>query len=85
MESAPGDAVGTRLSGNNDDSLPALRADFPQFRIWRETEEGNRIRYIARSLGPGIRPHTLVTADLAELRAELSHDTNSNSPTTDRR
>jgi hypothetical protein len=59
-------------SGNSDISLPAVRSEFPQFRIWRETE-GTRTRYIARGLSPGVRPHTVVTADLSELRAELSH------------
>lgn len=84
MEGAPGDAAGARPVGNDDISLPALRADFPQFRIWRETE-GNRTRYIARSLCLGVRPHTVVTADLAELRIELSHGSSSSSPQIDRR
>ena len=51
--------------------LPDLRDQFPHFRIWRETT-GSRTRYIARRLRPGIHPHTVVTADLAELGAELS-------------
>lgn len=74
MERAPGDAASARPVSDSDASLPALRSDFPQFRIWREVA-GNRTRYIARSLFPGIRPHTVVTADLAELRTELSHGT----------
>ena len=68
-----------RASGNSEISLLALRSEFPQFRIWRETE-GTRTRYIARSLLPGVRPHTVVTADLAELRAELSHDSKQQPP-----
>lgn len=52
--------------------LASVRADFPQFRIWREDAWG-RVRYIARSLHPGQHPHTIVTADLAELRAALSN------------
>jgi hypothetical protein len=53
------------------DQLAALRKDFPQFRIWREITY-DRTRYIARSLLPGTRPHTLVTPDPGELCAELS-------------
>ena len=63
MKRAPNGTSGTLSpSADTDDAtLPALRADFPQFRIWRETT-GNRTRYIARSLHRGIRPHTVVTA-----------------------
>jgi hypothetical protein len=47
-----------------------LQASFPQFRIWREsTYRGPR--YIACSRQLGTRPHTLITSDLGELRAEL--------------
>jgi hypothetical protein len=76
MERAPGKSTSARpRAGQDDASLPAVRTDFPRFRIWRETV-GNRTRYIARSLHQGTRPHTVVTADLAELRAHLSagHD-----------
>jgi hypothetical protein len=71
-------------AGNSEISLPALRSEFPQFRIWRETE-GNRARYIARSLFPGVHPHTVVTPDLAELRAELRQGTKRQDPEADRR
>jgi hypothetical protein len=54
-----------------DDPLPRLRADFPQFRIWREQTPG-RVRYVARRLDASVRPHTVITADPAELRRELS-------------
>jgi hypothetical protein len=50
--------------------LDSLRADFPQFWIWRE-HTGSGIRYIARSQRAGLNPHTVVTADPAELRAAL--------------
>ena len=54
----------------NDEEIAQLRASFPQFRIWREsTYRGPR--YIACRLQPGARPHTLITSDLGELRAEL--------------
>jgi hypothetical protein len=54
-----------------DADLAALRADFPQFRIWRELT-GDRCRYVARRLHPGTTPHTIVTADLHELRSVLN-------------
>ena len=57
-----------------DDPLPALTADFPQFKIWREETAEGRCRYIARSLDPDTHPHTLVTGDPGELRAMLSRD-----------
>jgi hypothetical protein len=69
---------------NSEISLPALRAEFPQFRIWRETE-GSRTHYIARSLLPGVHPHTVVTPHLAELRAELRQGSKQQAPEADRR
>jgi hypothetical protein len=57
--------------GEDDPDLAQLQAGFPQFVIWRETRH-DQPRYIARSLRPGIRPHTLITSDLSELRTELS-------------
>jgi hypothetical protein len=53
-----------------DDQLPGLLAEFPCFRIWRE-RTCDRVRYIARSLHPGLNPHTIVTDDIAELRDAL--------------
>jgi hypothetical protein len=44
--------------------------DFPGFRVWQEVT-GDRTRYIARSLHLDTHPHTVVTADLDELRAIL--------------
>ena len=52
------------------DELASLRKDFPRFRVWRETI-GDRVHYVARSQHPGLNPHTVVTDDLAELRAAL--------------
>jgi O-methyltransferase involved in polyketide biosynthesis len=54
----------------SDDDLATVRAEFPGYSIWREILPG-RDRYIVRSLIPGLSPHTLVTADLAELREAL--------------
>ncbi len=51
--------------------LAQLVADFPGFRIWREDVCG-RVRYIALSQHPDLRPHTVITADLAELREALA-------------
>jgi hypothetical protein len=51
--------------------LDAARRDFPGYRIEVEPVPGRR-RFIARRTQPGPGPHTLVTSDLAELRAELS-------------
>jgi O-methyltransferase involved in polyketide biosynthesis len=50
--------------------LAVLRADYPGYKIWREVTPG-RERYIARSLHFGLNPHTVVTADLSELRDVL--------------
>jgi S-adenosyl methyltransferase len=49
-----------------------LQTEFPQFRLWQEIS-GDRVRYIARRLHPGAAPHTIVTADLDELRAVLDN------------
>jgi O-methyltransferase involved in polyketide biosynthesis len=53
--------------------LAALEQDFPSFQIWREIM-GDRVRFVARSRSVGAHPHTLITADLAELRAGLTND-----------
>jgi len=50
--------------------LAVLRADYPGYKIWREVTPG-RERYIARSRHFGLNPHTVVTADLSELRDAL--------------
>jgi len=50
--------------------LAALCEDFPQFRIWQEII-GDRARYIACRQQPGLHPHTVITDDLAEMRAAL--------------
>ena len=50
--------------------LASLREEYPGFRVWQEVS-GDRVRYVACRLAPGIGPHTVVTADLGELRAML--------------
>jgi cytosine/adenosine deaminase-related metal-dependent hydrolase len=52
------------------DELVSLREEFSSFRIWREAH-GERARYVAQRLHPGLHPHTVVTADPEELRAVL--------------
>jgi hypothetical protein len=51
--------------------LDAARLDFPGYQIDVELTPGRR-RYVARRTQPGPGPHTLITSDLTELRAELS-------------
>ena len=51
--------------------LAALQEDFPGFRIWREVI-GERVRLVAVRRHDGTSPHTIVTAEAAELRAVLA-------------
>jgi hypothetical protein len=50
--------------------LAELQDDFPGFRIWREVT-GERVRLVAVRRRHGTSPHTVVTAEAAELRAVL--------------
>lgn len=54
--------------------LADLQQDFPGYRIWQE-RMGARIRLVAVRCNPGTSPHTLVTTDVAELRAALATST----------
>jgi hypothetical protein len=54
----------------SEQDLAVLRSEFPGYRIWRELTPG-RVRYVARSLRAGLNPHTVVTADISELRDVL--------------
>jgi len=49
----------------------SLQQEFPGFRIWREVA-GGHARVVAVRRNPGTKPHTVVTADVAELRATLN-------------
>jgi hypothetical protein len=51
-------------------ALEAARHDFPRYQIDMELTL-DRPRYVARRTHPGPGPHTLITSDLTELRAEL--------------
>ncbi len=68
--SAAKNTTGSQLADVVAAELDSLRADFPQFWIWRE-HTGSGVRYVARSQRAGLNPHTVVTADPAELRAAL--------------
>lgn len=50
--------------------LEVARRDFPGYRIEVEPRPG-RCSFVARRCQPGPGPHTLITSDLTELRAEL--------------
>jgi len=67
-------ATGHDIQSDDRPTLSALQQEFPQFTIWREVT-GERTRYIARQARPGINPHTVITADLAELRTILANST----------
>ena len=61
------------MNDNTVAELAELQLRFPAFRILRDAMHGRRrTRYIARRTRDGVHPHTLVTADLTELRDELS-------------
>ena len=60
-----------RIAQDDAARLDQLRNDFPDFDIAREIIR-DRIRYVSRRRRPGVQPHTVVTADLEELRAALS-------------
>ena len=51
--------------------LRAARRDFPRYRIDLDLALDRR-RFIARRTRPGPGPHTLISGDLTELRAELA-------------
>jgi hypothetical protein len=65
-QAAPADPV-----DNEAARLARLAADFPQFRIWREVI-ADHARSIACGLRPGVHPHTVVAAELGELREALA-------------
>ena len=58
-------------SAADDASLMKMQRDFPGHRIWREIIPGRTV-YVARSLHPAARPHTVITPDLRELLAALT-------------
>lgn len=67
---APRNTTASQAAEDLAAELDHLRADFPEFWIWRENT-GSGVRFVARSQRAGRNPHTVVTADPAELRAAL--------------
>jgi S-adenosyl methyltransferase len=53
------------------EDLSVLQAEFPGFRIWQEQMSQGRTRYVACSRRQGVNPHTVITADIGELREAL--------------
>jgi hypothetical protein len=51
--------------------LMRLRESYPRHLIIYEDTLGRGMRYTARSASIDVRPHTIITSDLAELRDEL--------------
>lgn len=60
-------------------ALLELQNEFPEFVIWREIT-GNRTRYVAKRVQPGVSPHTAICATTAELRGVLAERTGQRSP-----
>jgi hypothetical protein len=58
-------------SAPNGRDLTELQEDFPGYRIFTDVT-GERVRLVAVRRQHGISPHTVVTADAAELRAALT-------------
>lgn len=48
-----------------------LNERFHGHRIYWDQRGQYRVRYLAFATSPGVRPHTIITNDLAELRNEL--------------
>jgi hypothetical protein len=54
------------------DAFDEVQREFPHYRIWQEVRGTRDPRYAAKARSLAVKPHTVVTADLAELRAELA-------------
>jgi hypothetical protein len=48
-----------------------LRVRFPRHHIFYVISADRGVRYMAHGAAPGVRPHTIITDDLTELRHEL--------------
>ena len=59
----------------NDDNISDIQREFPQYRIWWEGAGTTPPRYVAQARNLRERLHTVMTSDLAELRAELAQGT----------
>jgi len=66
--------AGSPADGASDPELTELVWLQRRFRahvIFREVTQARGVRYLAYSTRAGVRPHTIITDDLAELRSEL--------------
>jgi hypothetical protein len=66
-----GTTGGSESTGSRHRELARLAAEYPAFRFWCQTFS-DRTLYTAQSTSLGTRPHTVVTDNLAELRAALA-------------
>lgn len=68
-----GFANGTALAPTEAelDELTRLRMRFPRHHIFRDVANDRGVRYMAHGTESSVRPHTIITGDLAELRYEL--------------
>jgi hypothetical protein len=60
----------TGPAADDERELASLQADFPAYEFWREKSHRG-VRYVACSQRLDQNPHTVITADLGELRAAL--------------
>jgi hypothetical protein len=72
----PGDPLASAQAPHMTDpsapgELEGIRREFPRYQIDVEPFP-HRQRYVARRIQPGPGPHTFITPDLTELRAELA-------------
>jgi hypothetical protein len=54
------------------DAFGEVQREFPHYRIWQEVSGARDPRYAAKARNLAVNPHTVVTADLAEMRATLA-------------
>jgi hypothetical protein len=58
-------------SAADQDEILRLRARFPGHQIFYVVSSDRGVRYLALGAVLGVRPHTIITDDLAELAQEL--------------
>lgn len=77
-----GRVPGTALAPTDADlaELAWLCMRFRRHHIFRDVASGRGVRYIAHGAAIGVRPHTIITGDLAELRDELEKQLHTGKP-----
>lgn len=77
----PADNYGFQISGSVSSPSEAelrqlihLCARYPRYRIFWSADRGRGVRYTAQGAAIGVRPHAIVTNDLAELQNELEQE-----------